>query len=148
MKKSRSDNKSFEMASSLTAPRRVPVPVLVRDGKRCPSPSNLYPPAPEYGSTINHHPTAFTSTSHNAAVHSSLMSAAAHSYAAAGQYAPTAHSYNHYSAADPASAAVSISDSYLTNSNLAAAAVSPNMQQSGFSSYNPQLVQQNCRWPW
>lgn len=147
MKKSRSDNKAFEMSSSLAAPRRVPVPVLVRDGKRCPSPSSLYTQAPEYAATINHHPTAFTSTSHN--VHSSLMSAAAaHSYS----YPPTAaHAYNHYAAGGDPSTAVSVSDSYLTNSNLAAG-MSPNMassmQQNSFPSYNPQLVQQNCRWPW
>lgn len=145
MKKSRSDSKAFEM-SSLSAPRRVPVPVLVRDGKRCPSPSSLYQPAPDYGSAIsNHHPTAFTSTGHN--VHSSLMSAAAaHNYNT--QYATPV--YNQY-----ADVAVTPTDAYLTNTNLATN-ISPSMasgmqatsHMTGFSSYNPQLVQQNCRWPW
>lgn len=147
MKKSRSDNKAFEM-SSLSAPRRVPVPVLVRDGKRCPSPSNLYQQAPDYAATMGHHPTAFSTTAAHS-VHNSLMNAAAvHGYNTA-QYPQSA--YNHYSAE-------AAHDSYITNNNLTAA-MSPTVQSSmssmhggghmtGFSSYNPQLVQQNCRWPW
>lgn len=150
MKKSRSDNKAFEM-SSLSAPRRVPVPVLVRDGKRCPSPSSLYHP-PDYNSTIGHHPTAFTSTAAAHSVHNSLMNAAAvHSYNTS-QY-PT-NPYNQYAAAASAESA-GVHDSYLTNNNLSAA-MSPTMQSSmhpgghmaGSASYYPQLVQQNCRWPW
>ena len=144
MKKSRSDSsKAFEL-SSLSAPRRVPVPVLVRDGKRCPSPSNIYPgPAPDYSTTMGHHPTAFTSTTAQS-VHNSLMNAAAHTYNAS-QYPATA--YNQYSADTAAH------DSYLSNNNLTAA-MSPTMQSpmhsnmASFSSYNPQLVQQNCRWGW
>lgn len=145
MKKSRSDNKAFELSSLPSAPRRVPVPVLVRDGKRCPSPSNLYTgPAPDYGSTMGHHPTAFTSTSAHSAVHNSLVNAATHSYTAT-QYPASYYPY----------AADSTHDSYLFNNNLTAA-MSPGMQSgvhggshmAGFSSYNPQLVQQNCRWAW
>lgn len=145
MKKSRSDSKAFEMSSALPAPRRVAVPVLVRDGKRCPSPGSIYPPAPEYGSVINHHPTAFTSATHN--LNNSLMSAAA---AAQGHYSSyPSQMYGQY-------AADSVSDNYITNSNLAAN-MSPTMtsgmpsaagHMTGFSSYNPPLVQQNCRWPW
>lgn len=146
MKKSRSDSKTFELSSlSGAGPRRVPVPVLVRDGKRCPSPSNYYPgPAPDYSSTMGHHPTAFTSTTAQS-VHNSLMNAAAHTYNAS-QYPAAA--YNQQSA-DTAH------DSYLSNNNLAVA-MSPTMQSpmhtgnhmASFSSYNPQLVQQNCRWGW
>ena len=158
MKKSRSDSKAFEM-SSLTAPRRVPVPVLVRDGQRCPSPSSLYKHAPDYGSTIGHHPTAFTSTAAHNAVHNSLMNAAAvHAGYSTSQYPQ----YNQYAAsvaqADSAAAVqAAVHDSYLSNTNLSSAMSSPTGTQgsmhtgghmSGFPSYNPQLVQQNCRWPW
>lgn len=140
--------------SSLTAPRRVPVPVLVRDGKRCPSPSSLYHHSPDYSSTIGHHPTAFTSTAAHS-VHNSLMNAAAvHAGYGTTQYPQ----YNQYAVAQADSAAAvqaAVHDSYLNNTNLSSA-MSPGMQSSmhtgghmaGFSSYNPQLVQQNCRWPW
>jgi len=147
MKKSRSDSKAFEV-SSLSAPRRVPVPVLVQDGKRCRSPSSFYPTAPEYNSTMGHHATAFTSTSAHS-MHNSLMNAAAASqYHAANPHYPAAAAYNQYVTADT-------HDSYLSNNNLSAA-MSPSVQTSmhggghmtSFSSYNPQLVQQNCRWPW
>jgi len=134
MKKSRSDSKSFDM-TSLSAPRRVPVPVLVRDGKRCPSPSSFYPTAaPDYG--VNHHPTAFTSTSPSG--HTGIIGT--------NPYNPQYPLYNtQYSSNSP--------NGYMNNNSMAS--MSPTMpqagsQMTGFSSYNPQLVQQNggCRWPW
>ena len=145
MKKSRSDNKVFEL-SSVSAARRVPVPVLVRDGKRCPSPSNIYPgPTPDYNNPMGNHATAFTSTAQS--VHNSLMNAAAHSYnAVSSQYPPATY---------PQYPVDTGHDSYLSNNNLASA-MSPTMQSqmhssnhmAGFSTYNPPLVQQTCRWGW